>query len=129
MSKLLCPLMAFHIGNRLGGDVECLNEECALASDIAGECLIRQALELYVSKERTKIAEEKEMAETYWATKKDGTRQLLVFPSATKDVLVDSRISDNEAPEFRPPRQQSESPTNYHTGEKIILHDRSYCDS
>lgn len=99
MSKL-CPLMAFHIGNRLGGEVKCLGEKCELA-DEAGKCLIKQFLELQVS---TSI-KEKQAAETYWATKKDGTRQpLAFFPFSTKDVFVDSRVPSDETPEFKPPR-------------------------
>lgn len=97
MSKL-CPLMAFHIGDRLGGRVECRSRECALA-DETGKCLIKQFLELQVAKS----LKEKEAAETYWATKKDGTRQPFIFPP-TKDVLVDNRIPDSETPEFKPPR-------------------------
>lgn len=98
MSKL-CPLMAFHIGNRLGGEVKCLGEKCELA-DEAGKCLIKQFLELQVSKS----IKEKEAAETYWATKKDGTRQPVFFLPPVREVFVDSRIPGDEIPEFKPPR-------------------------
>lgn len=101
MNDLLCPLMAYHIGDCLGGKVKCLGKQCALAADEAGNCLIKQFLETQVSQS----VREKEMAKTYWATKKDGTRQLIAFPpSPTKDVLVVSCVPDNETPEFKPPR-------------------------
>ena len=97
----LCPLMAFRMDNLLGGEVRCLGAECALA-DEGGKCLIRQFLELQVSKS----LKEKEAAGTYWVTKKDGTRQpVAFFPiSSTKNILIDNSIPDNETPEFKPPR-------------------------
>ena len=133
-----CPLMAFHIGNRLGGEVKCLGEKCELA-DEAGRCLIKQFLELQVSK----FIKEKEAAETYWATKKEGTRLPFVIPpltEPTKDVLVDSRVPNDGTPEFKPPHcQQKESSSDYYSSyysrEKSIYellhdpHDRSACGS
>ena len=89
MSKL-CPLMM---------GVECLGKKCTLAADENGECLIKRLLELQVSKP----IKEREMAEIYWATKRDGTRQLVVSPP-TEDVLVDCRVLDSGTPEFKPPR-------------------------
>ena len=50
-----CPLMSFQ--KQYAQETTCLGEECALAADGAGDCLIKQALQLYVSQERTKIAE------------------------------------------------------------------------
>lgn len=49
-----CPLRNFTHGDPL----ECLGKNCSLAADGAGECLIQQALQLYVSDRRTKLAEE-----------------------------------------------------------------------
>ena len=79
-----CPLMSY--AKQYAQEIPCLGEECALAADGAGECLIKQALALYVSKERTRLAEEEErvrketeLAKTYWAMKKDGTRTPLQF--------------------------------------------------
>ena len=125
--KKLCPLWPH---SRFGCEVECVEERCGLA-DETGKCLIKQFLELQVSKS----LKEKEAAETYWATKKDGTRQPLIFPP-TKDVLVDSRVSSDETPKFRPPRYESkESPADYYAREKFIdellhdPHDRGYCGS
>ena len=66
-----CPLMSY--AKQYAQEIPCLGEECALAADGAGECLIKQALSLYVSGERTKRAEEAEksrreteMAFSYW---------------------------------------------------------------
>ena len=66
-----CPLMSY--AKQYAQEIPCLGEECALAADGAGECLIKQALQLYVSGERTKRAEETEksrreteMALSYW---------------------------------------------------------------
>ena len=64
--KKLCPLWPH---SRFGCETECLSEKCALA-DERGKCLIKQFLELRVHES----LKEKEAAETYWATKKDGTR-------------------------------------------------------
>lgn len=79
-----CPLMSY--AKQYAQEIPCLGEECALAADGAGECLIKQALALYVSKERTRLAEEEEharketeLAKTYWAMKKDGTRTPIQF--------------------------------------------------
>ena len=66
-----CPLMSY--AKQYAQEIPCLGEECALAADGAGECLIKQALSLYVSGERTKRAEEAEksrreteMVLNYW---------------------------------------------------------------
>ena len=79
-----CPLMSY--AKQYAQEIPCLGEECALAADGAGNCLIKQALQLYVSSERTKLAEEEErirreteLAKMYWAMKKDGTRTPFQF--------------------------------------------------
>ena len=66
-----CPLMSY--AKQYAQEISCFGEECALAADGAGECLIKQALSLYVSGERTKRAEEAEksrreteMALSHW---------------------------------------------------------------
>ena len=53
-----CPLMSY--AKQYAQEIPCLGEECALAADGAGECLIKQALSLYVSGERIRRAEEVE---------------------------------------------------------------------
>ena len=53
-----CPLISF--AKQYSTEVPCMGEECGFA-DEAGECLIKQALQCYVTKERHRIAIE----ETY----------------------------------------------------------------
>ena len=50
-----CPIISFQ--KSYVAENTCMGENCAFA-DAAGECFIRQALECYVSKERTAAAEE-----------------------------------------------------------------------
>lgn len=76
-----CPLRNFEYS----GFIDCAGRSCAFA-DEAGDCLVRQALQCYVSAERTRVAEETErirretqLAQTYWALKKDGTRNPIQF--------------------------------------------------
>lgn len=64
---------------------DCARERCMMA-DGAGDCFIKQALQLYVSGERTKRAEEEERlrreteaAMAYWKMHKDGTRTPIQF--------------------------------------------------
>ena len=71
-----CPLISY--AKQYAQEIPCLGEECALAADGAGECLIKQALSLYVSGERTKRAEEAEksrreteIALNYWGYMKN----------------------------------------------------------
>ena len=71
------PIMSFH---REGWQtVACLGEECAFA-DAAGECFIRQALECYVSGERTAAAEEEE----YIRLAKNGSQTPITFKDPYK---------------------------------------------
>ena len=70
-----CPIMSFQ--SMHSGGVYCLGKNCGFA-DAAGECLIKQALQCYVSRERTDAAE-REPAEQYWLVKKDGTKTPVVF--------------------------------------------------
>ena len=76
-----CPLKSYEYSEF----VDCVGRSCAFA-DEAGDCLVRQALQRYVSAERTRVAEETEqicretqLAQTYWAIKKDGTRSPIQF--------------------------------------------------
>jgi hypothetical protein len=50
-----CPLMSF-IEKK-----ECFREHCSFAGDEANKCLIKQALQLYIDKERTHIKESQAM--------------------------------------------------------------------
>lgn len=76
-----CPLVC----NQNGTMSYCQEQQCAFA-DEAGNCLVRQALQCYVSAERTRVANETErirreteMSKTYWTMKKDGTRTPIHF--------------------------------------------------
>ena len=48
-----CPLMSF--AKQYSHEIECLGEECAFAADENGNCLVKQALQVYVDKNTTKI--------------------------------------------------------------------------
>ena len=52
-----CPIMSFQ--KEYSEGVLCLEKNCAFA-DEAGECLIRQALQCYVSAARTKMVDDTE---------------------------------------------------------------------
>lgn len=52
-----CPLMSFQREGQT--KINCLGKDCGFA-DAAGECLIKQALQCYVSKERTAAAEKEQ---------------------------------------------------------------------
>ena len=72
-----CPLMSFH---REGWQtVVCLGDKCGF-SDAAGDCFIRQALECYVSKERTAAAE----AEEYVLLDRNGNLNPITFKDPYK---------------------------------------------
>lgn len=82
-------------------EIPCLGEECALAADGAGECLIKQALSLYVSGERTRRAEEAEksrreteMALNYWEHMKNNNlrkaERIIEDLSPCFDQVIDS---------------------------------------
>ena len=77
---MICPLISSEYGAH-----NCVAPDCRF-TDEAGHCLVQQALQCYVSAERTRVAEETErirreteLAKTYWALKKDGTRSPIQF--------------------------------------------------
>ena len=85
-----CPLKSWEHAQF----VECQGRSCAFA-DEAGDCLVRQALQCYVSAERTRVAEENdrlrretELAKTYWTLKKDGTRRPIKFLSKDEEEEI-----------------------------------------
>ena len=80
-----CPLTA----SQHGGRQYCLGTDCMLA-DEAGDCLIKQALQCYVSKERTRIANEATAMETYFRMFKDGRREPITFTN--EPYYEDGRI-------------------------------------
>lgn len=85
-----CPLKSWEHSQF----IECQGRSCAFA-DEAGDCLVRQALQCYVSAERTRVAEENdrlcretELAKTYWALKKDGTRSPIKLLSKDEEEEI-----------------------------------------
>ncbi len=72
-----CPLMSFQ--NQYAQEAICLGKDCALAADEAGECLIKQALQIYVGKERTHMANEAAGMNTYVHMFKDGRIEPITF--------------------------------------------------
>lgn len=91
-----CPLSCSQHGNMPC----CEGSNCEL-TDEAGDCLIKQALSLYVSGERTKRAEEAEksrreteMALNYWEYMKNNNLRkaecIIEDPSPCFDQVIDS---------------------------------------
>lgn len=85
-----CPLKSWEHAQF----VECQGRSCAFA-DEAGDCLARQALQCYVSAERTRVAEETErirretqLAQTYWTLKKDGIRSPIKLLSKDEEEEI-----------------------------------------
>ena len=70
-----CPLMSFR--KQYCTKAECLGEECALAADEEGNCLIKQALGFYVEQEKQK----RDIAENGWRQAK-----LFYKNGLTKDI-------------------------------------------
>lgn len=71
-----CPILSFQTDRYC--EIGCREDRCAFA-DEAGDCLVRQALQCYVSKERTRQAEEAAAMETYFRMFKDGRREPITF--------------------------------------------------
>lgn len=101
-----CPLMSF--AKQYSQEVPCLGENCALAADGAGQCLIQQALQLYVSHEHIRLSEEEErirhetdLAKAYWAMKKNGVRGLYEDMTPERDNTPSPEI------QLRPPQVDS----------------------
>lgn len=85
-----CPLKNYEYSNF----VHCIGTDCAF-SDAAGDCLVKQALQCYVSAERTRAAEEEdrlrkeaEAAMRYWKMYKNGTQEPIVF-KPNSELTVD----------------------------------------
>ena len=87
-----CPILSYQ--RDATATKYCMGIDCELA-DEAGECLIKQALQCYVSAERTRVAEENdrlrretELAKTYWALKKDGIRSPIKLLSKDEEEEI-----------------------------------------
>lgn len=76
-----CPLISFR--KKYIDEQECMGDNC-MFTDAAGECLIKQALQCYVSRERTAAAE-REAEERCFLIKKDGTKTPIVFNEETNN--------------------------------------------
>ena len=74
---MYCPLISY--GKQYTSDVPCFEEDCALAADGVGQCLIKQALELYVIQERPKIAEKENAIRHFEMLAKNGQRTPISF--------------------------------------------------
>lgn len=80
-----CPLMSYAKQYTTG--VECFREECGFA-DAAGNCLIQQALQYYVEKERTRIVTETEAARNHFEMlHKNGMRTPIDFKQHTQNSI------------------------------------------
>lgn len=92
-----CPILSYQ--RDATSTKYCMGIDCELA-DEAGECLIKQALQCYVSAERTKRAEEaeklkrEEMALSYWEhMKNNGFHKadcIIEDPSPCVDQVIES---------------------------------------
>lgn len=87
-----CPILSYQ--RDATATKYCMGIDCELA-DEAGECLIKQALQCYVSAERTRVAEENdrlrretELAKTYWTLKKDGIRSPIKLLSKDEEEEI-----------------------------------------
>ena len=108
-----CPILSYQ--RDATATKYCMGIDCELA-DEAGDCLVRQALQCYVSAERTRVAEETErirretqLAQTYWAMKKDGTRSPIQF------------LQDGDMTPYTPPTNMKPDPEY----PKIDMYDES----
>lgn len=86
---MICPLISSEYGAH-----NCEAPNCRF-TDEAGHCLVQQALQCYVSAERTRVAEENdrlrretELAKTYLALKKDGIRSPIKLLSKDKEEEI-----------------------------------------
>lgn len=80
-----CPLMSY--AKQYSTEVPCMGEKCGFA-DAAGDCLIQQALQCYVAKERTRIAAETEAAHNHFEMlHKNGMRTPIDFKQHTQNSI------------------------------------------
>ena len=106
-----CPLKNYEYSDY----VDCIGDSCAFA-DEAGDCLIRQALQCYVSAERTRVAEETErkrkeikMMEFYWLDR-NKEKTPIQFTSVPESCpyphsgMYEDLSNLREKFEFKPPR-------------------------
>lgn len=88
-----CPLMSY--AKQYSTGVDCLGEDCGFA-DAAGDCLIQQALQCYVAKERTRIAETEAARAHFEMLHKNGMRTPIDFKQYTKNSIeIDPKEWEN----------------------------------
>ncbi len=78
-----CPILSFQADRFC--EVACREERCVFA-DENGNCLIRQALQCYISKESARLTNETEAIRTYFKMFKDGRREPINFTNPIADV-------------------------------------------
>lgn len=88
-----CPLMSY--AKQYSTEVPCMGEECGFA-DEAGGCLIQQALQCYVAKEHTRIAEAEAARNHFEMLHKNGMRTPIDFKQYTTTTIeVDLEKEEN----------------------------------
>lgn len=75
-----CPLISY--AKQYSAQVPCMKGQCGFA-DEAGDCLVQQALQCYVTKERTRIAETKAARDHFEILHKNGMRSPIDFKQYT----------------------------------------------
>ena len=83
---MYCPLMSF--AKQYSSEQQCLGKECAFAADKSGNCLVKQALQCYVTKthlenEEKKTFTKKYVGEPYYPD--DAVRPKTVIPPTEVD--------------------------------------------
>ena len=66
-----CPLMSY--AKQYANEIHCMGESCGFA-DEAGSCLVQQALQCYVAKERIRVAEAEAARNHFEMLHKNGMR-------------------------------------------------------
>lgn len=90
-----CPLMSY--AKQYAQEIPCLGKECAFAADKAGECLIKQALQCYVTAARTKAEEERLQADQLRAYFENIAPSGYCWPS---DARIDTSPSFDNIPSY-----------------------------
>ena len=88
-----CPLMSY--AKQYSMQVPCMEGQCGFA-DEAGDWLIQQALQCYVAKERTRVAETEAAREHFEMLHKNGLRTPIDFKQYTTTTIeVDLEKEEN----------------------------------
>jgi hypothetical protein len=88
-----CPLMSY--AKQYSNEIPCMGKSCGFA-DEAGDCLVQQALQCYVAKERTRVAETEAAREHFEMLHKNGMRTPIDFKQYTKNSIeIDPKEWEN----------------------------------